>query len=838
MNRILCLIACLFFVFALNAQTYKGKDGRDGDSYDTGSPDGIGDMIISENSDRYENYRIFREKEKFGLKKRDSLILPAVYDEISNLGVGFLLKQNNFYGVTNSTGKLIIPIKFEKITYNYSRGQTYHVLKSEKYGSFDLQGNVILPINYAKILFSGSKGGASVVEDKSGNVQLIFNNLEVCKVKLDKIEIFNEGIIGSLDGKFGILKDGKTLLPFEYESIVDQNKSNIRKLKNTAGTMEFSVNTNHENNFVVTKNLKLGLLNSKGEFVLNPEYDKIRYDNLRHIYMLTQNKLSGIYFEGSKKLLNCEYQSVYTDGATFVTLQKDKKYGIIDYQANTIIPIEFEEIRIKGWNDFFSVKKAGKYGYYSKKGEIIIPIIYDNLDGFYESKFNHLLKATIGDSIGVINLKNEVVVPIKFKYVYSIEDFIQVEFNGKRGLFSITGKEILKPEYERIYRSETQKSQLVYPVKDKYIGIIGKEGDILFDAQFKKINYIHDEDLLLNPFSSSNKVFKFVKHKNGKFGVFEEFSSKLVIPLEYDSVCRQFHFNDATYFILKKGNKYGVLNNKNEVIINFNYEFLSFDKLSDYYKEQDNEEPVEAQNILVVAKKGSKFGVIDFKEKIWVPFQYTDMKRVSYQPLFKASNGKAYQLIDHKNTVLNAGPFDEIAYFEEFKTLTFYKGDMRVIDTKGKFLTSAVKMEPHKGYKSFEELKQALIYAFEDPKDESLREFANKISPSKHILYYLKENVFSQESLEYTNPEEVSEIYYTRLLVFKQRYWNSELYDKRSLTEVQDYTMYRKEMVTNERSEDHAFGDSRFMEKVLRNSIKINGYWISTYFMLRVFSRN
>ena len=837
MKQSIFLLSLVFISVALKAQTYEGKGSKNGDSYGTGSPYGYGDEPLAKPNERFNSFKIFKEKEKYGIKKRDTLILPAIYDEISSLGYGYLLKQNNLFGVANSNGKAIIPVKYEKISYNYSSDQAYYVLKNTKYGAFDLQGNVILPVNYNKILFSSAQSGASIVEDESGNVQLIFKNLEICKEKLENIEIYNDGIIGSLNGKFGILKDGKVLIPFEYENIADQNKSHIRKIKSTDGSKEFSLNIHQNNFFLITKNQKIGLLNSKGQFVLNPEYDKIQYDNLRHIYHLTKDKLSGIYFEGSKKILNCEYQSVYTDGATFITIQKDKKYGIIDYQVNTIIPIEFDEIRIKGWNDFFSVKKDGKYGYYSKKGEVIIPIRYDNLDGFYESKLNHLLKATIGDSVGVINLKNEVVVPIKFKFAYSIEDFIQVELKGKRGLYSITGKEILKPEYDRIYRSETQKSNLVFQVKDNLIGIIGKAGEILYDAQFKTINYIHDEDLLINPFSGNGKIYRYVKHKNGKFGVFEEFNSKMVIPIEYDTVCRRFDFGNATYFILKKGSMYGVVNQKNEVIIGFHYQLLSFDKLSNYYREQDLEEPIEAQNIFVVAKKGSKFGVIDFKEKIWVPFQYSSIERVSYQPLFKASKGKIYQLIDQNNTVLNAGPFDEIAYFEDFKTLTFYKGDMRVIDTKGKFLTSAVKMEPHNGYKSFEELKQALIYAFEDPKDQSLLEFAKKISPSKHILYYLKENVFNQESLEYTNPEEVSEIYYSRLLVFKQRYWNSELYDKRSLTEIQDYTMYRKNLVTNERTEDHAFGDTRFMEKVLRNSIKINGYWISTYFMYRGFNR-
>jgi hypothetical protein len=831
MKRITNLLGLLLLALPLWSQTYNGTGNKGNDYF--GAGDGNGAIV--ESSGRFQIFKVFKENEKYGIRKRDSVMIPAVYDTITNLGSGFLLKKNDLYGVANSLGKQVIPVQYQKITYNPKFGYTYQVMNNNRYGSIDLSGNIILPVNYFNIHYSSPYSGASVVEDVDGALYLVFKNLAVYKKPLQNIMIFKDGVIASINGKYGLLKDGKEVLPFEYESIADQNKVNIQQFKNVKGDVDFSVNFGNNSCFLMSKNQKFGLLNTSGAVILNTEYDNIKYDNLRHIYLLTLNNLQGIYFESSKKLINCEYQSVYTDGTQFITLKKDNKYGIVNYQAEVILPYEFDEISIRGWNSFFRVKKSGKYGYFKSSGELIIPTQYDNLEGFYNSKFDHLLKATLHDSVGVINLKNEIVVPIRYKFVNDLNNYFQVELNGKRGLYSLKGEEICKPEFDRIYTSHSEKSNILFTRSNNLYGIIGDGGKLLFEPQFVKIGYIHDEDLLVNPISNYLNIYQFVKHKNGKYGVFEERHSNLVIPIEYDSVCQRFDFGESTFFILKKGDKYGVVNNNNEPVISFKYDYLSFNNVREYYLDEKTNIPVVPNEVLVVAKKNSKYGVIDLKEKIHVPFKYSYIERVSYQPLFKASKHNTYQFINNKNEVLNAGPFDEIAKFEEFSTLTFYKGQMRVMDINGKFTTAPVSMNPHKGFESFEALKQALIMALNDTSDASLKVFADKIAPSDHLLFYLKENLFTDEPLYTLNIQEIKEIYYLRLLAFKHNDWNSEFYRKESLTKVDDYTMYKKNIVTNFRFEDHAFGDTRFMEKVLRNAIKINGYWISTYFLTRNF---
>jgi len=210
--------------------------------------------------------------------------------------------------------------------------------------------------------------------------------------------------------------------------------------------------------------------------------------------------------------------------------------------------------------------------------------------------------------------------------------------------------------------------------------------------------------------------------------------------------------------------------------------------------------------------------------------------------LFKAKANGFYQLINGQGVVLNNGPFDEIANFERRNAgqiaLTFLNGKMKVLNDKGKFIEAENPMQPHNGYKTFEELKLAFIRAMESPEDKLLENFSAKIAPSPHILYYLKEDIFTKRPLRYVDPAAISEQYFQELRRFKHTTINNQSnfeYSRKSLTNIVDYTVYDESgFVTNFRSSNQDFGD-RLFERIFRHAIKINGFWISSYFMHQSF---
>ncbi len=270
------------------------------------------------------------------------------------------------------------------------------------------------------------------------------------------------------------------------------------------------------------------------------------------------------------------------------------------------------------------------------------------------------------------------------------------------------------------------------------------------------------------------------------------------------------------------------------MILPIRYDDLDIDLLYKY----------DETSVFFVVSKGKKYGTVDLNNKTVIPFQYTDLKRVSFTGIYKAKNGKHYKIINDQNKVLNEGPFDEVAKFEntehgyyketKLNALTFYNGKMKVIDSDGNFVSGETPMKPHNGFTSFEELKKNFVEVMNSKEDESLRDFATKIAPSEHILYFLKNNVFNEQPLHYLDIDHIIETYYQELLKFKYQDWNSSYdpYKRESWTKVNDFTVYERGFITNQRTEELGYS-SRILERLFRNSYKINGFWISSYFMSR-----
>ena len=785
----------------------------------------------------------YQQDGKYGFVFPDKIRQEAVYDKISSGRNGFIVEQNGLFGIADKKGELIGKLEYDSIRV---LNQNYLIKKKNNYGLLQNDGKSLLSTKYDKIL--GGNSMITLVQNKKGDVQLIFNKSE--KKLPGKVEYanfyLNSAIIKSA-GKFGLVTD-KVVVPFEYDSIAQ----NITKNKNPQ--QKFSqydfrhLNSTPAFEMVVEKNGKLGLVSSEGELIYPPESDEIIREKTMGYMLAKKDNLYSIYFTSSKQKTDFEFSQVRTDGYGFVMAVKNNKQGAFNLKGEDIVPFEYDNGGIYQLSGLgLRVTKDRKKGIINKEGKIIIPPIYDEIDTFYQSGFGELLKVKSGEKTGIINLKNEVVVPLEFDWIGAENNYLKVATLGedrKFGLYNKDGKIIIPAEYQWITDSDTERSKITILQKEEgSYNFLDQNNRLILPENISEFGYVHDEDLLLNPFSSNGNYLLFVKDKKGKYGLLNEMTEKLSVPMVYDHIIQYFSFDESTYYSVKKNGKFGLINQNNEIIIPIQYDDISLDFV---YKKNDKNEHE------IVVAKGKKYGTVNLKNQIRIPFQYDELQRISYSELYKAKTGGKYRIIGANHQFISKDTFDEVANFEPkyensyddrptFQALTFNNGKMRVIDEKGNYHTLPVEMKPHQGFRTFEELKTALIVALDNEDDAALMDFVEKIAPSEHLLYYLKENVFDESSLSYYHPQMLSEIkekYYNTLLKFKHQAWNQKSgwgYNRSSLTDVTDYTLYQRGIVTNGRNTDHAFGDTKYLEKVLRNALKINGYWISTYFMMRGF---
>lgn len=804
------------------------KRVESGDIY--GDP--VSPLYKGGNGSAYQGAGYYQKDGKYGFVYPEGVKQEAIYDNISFSANGYIVKKGERYGIADKKGLLIGEMGYDSVgTMNEN---AYIVKKKNEYGIISNIGAKILSVKYNKILFFNN--AVSIVQAKNKDIELVFNKEEkVFPQKIQYAALYANLVVIKVDGKFGAVKD-QLIVPLAYDSLFvssAQARTNQAQIKNTVkrdSPIDKSNQFRTVNVLTVQQGNKYGLLDSDGGVIYPVAYDAVSNQDSYKYYTVKKDNLYGIYFINSKKKTGIDFDKVYADGIGYVMATKNQKAGVFDLMGKQLVDFEYDPEFIMQYSIGFRITKNKKRGIVSKDGTILVPPIYDDVDPFYESGLRDFVKVKSNEKFGLVDLKGKTIIPVAFEWIGEEKGLLKVvTVDRKFGLYDKTGKVIVPAEYVWINNSDTENSNLIVLEKGdgSYNFMHKNTKQLLLKENVSDYGYVLDEDGLLNPFSSAPKHLLYVKGKNGKFGMLNEATGLLDIPMVYDEIIQ--HFDN--YYSVRSGKKYGLINAENKQIIPLQYDAININL-------------IRTDDAVIVAK-GNKFGTVNLKGQVQIPFQYANLERISYAGLYKAKVGKHYQIVNGKNEIINKGPFDEVAKFEEnggvnSESLTFFKGKMRVINSKGAFITPETAMLPHIGYKTFDELKWALITALDSKDDSLLKDFSVKIAPSAHILYYLKENLFSKQSLRYTDVNTVREKYYSDLLRFKLHDWNKSSnfsYNRASLTKVRDYTMYQNGFVTNQRTTDHAFGDTRFMEKVLRNAFKINGYWISSYFMFRNFDR-
>lgn len=449
----------------------------------------------------------------------------------------------------------------------------------------------------------------------------------------------------------------------------------------------------------------------------------------------------------------------------------------------------------------------------------------DQIGEYYDSE--HLLGIQKQNKKGIFDLrKKQVLVPAEFNEItdyYSgflvgiTENEVDRRIVSREfTLMDLNGKKLLDIKFSSLEKSPQKKSKIIFAKKNEKYSILSSKGTVSLD-NISDYNYIYDQNNLIKPNPQNYNALLSLKNAQNKFAIYDEMLEKLKSDFLYDEIKQKFE-NENTYLIVSKNKKFGVIDQDNKVILSFLYDDLSFNLLNDY--------KINSQT--VIAKKNGKYGLVDFSGKELIPFSYTNLERISGDNLFKAKTGKNYILINSENKILNNGPFDDISQFENGKALTFYAQKAKEIDKNGKFTAFEGSFSPHEGFKTFDDLKFGFLKMLDSKTDQEVKDFAKKIAPSPHLLHFLKQSAFKKRT-EYLDYESVVNTYYQELLEFKNNKFKNQ-YVKEKLSEVRDYNIYNESLLTTCRDGTQDYG-APMAEKYLRNSFKLNGYWISSRFL-------
>jgi hypothetical protein len=381
---------------------------------------------------------------------------------------------------------------------------------------------------------------------------------------------------------------------------------------------------------IVSFNGKKGIIDKKGEIIIETKYDScdIALDNKfilisdNKIEMsdefgkIISNKISGERVIGQNKKINglniVEYFLLINNG----------KYGVLDKDFNKVLECQYDDyINFINNNQFFVVLN-GENLVLNNQNKVIKKFNYSFSFGsehlLSNGKYNYIVRKdkSYGAKCGIMDENFEIILPIEYDWI----DFSNDVWVIRKG----RSEYILDEKYNLIDAS-----------KNKRIGKFEKEGIACVQREDLKYSFIKKN----GQFSSKN-IFDFVqlgsrslldylfeninsRYRSGLCGVclnskwgYLDLNGNILIDCKFDEITE---FDSRKNAIVKFNGKWGVIDNKGKSIIPF-----EFDSIVDY----------SLQHNLIISIMEDKFGLIDFNNKIIIDHEYDKIEFDNEKILF------------------------------------------------------------------------------------------------------------------------------------------------------------------------------------------------------------
>jgi len=128
---------------------------------------------------------------------------------------------------------------------------------------------------------------------------------------------------------------------------------------------------------------------------------------------------------------------------------------------------------------------------------------------------------------------------------------------------------------------------------------------------------------------------------NRKYGFKDTNTGEIVIEAQYDYYLRVPEKEKVSYLVVRKGNKYGVIDLNNQIVIPFVYDNVDWARYPDYWKFSQYDQNRKYKTGLVNA----------FAAKICVPVEYDDLKIIGPETFILVEKDGLYGCIDNNSKV-------------------------------------------------------------------------------------------------------------------------------------------------------------------------------------------
>ena len=225
--------------------------------------------------------------------------------------------------------------------------------------------------------------------------------------------------------------------------------------------------------------------------------------------------------------------------------RKGKKFGVTDSLKNVVIPFKYDFLEYK--NERFIVRNNQLHGLLSLDNKELIPIEFEHILPRLNNRFILWKENSIN---GLADINGKIIIPLKYKRVSSTQNddfYITENEKNLNGVYDIYGKNIIPEEY-KFYTIDNYRIFATKNSKPQIIDLMNSKNTIQLDDEVEFVETIRH-------YSMGESLFQIIKREN-KYGVINS-KNTIIIPVIYDQIKSSQNWR---YFIIELKNKFGLIN--------------------------------------------------------------------------------------------------------------------------------------------------------------------------------------------------------------------------------------------------------------------------------------
>jgi calcineurin-like phosphoesterase len=605
----------------------------------------------------------YRQQQKWGIiNLQKQLITPPdfemlVYGSGDNI---IATKQTSRVatktGVLNLKGQIKIPFAYDDIQLKDQRAIVVNLVNGKfLYGLTDLQNKPLLPIAHKNIFPLGSLRFA---------VQPYEGKLAVCNENGRPLTDFTIDSISSFYNGYAIV----------YENFLQGLIDREGKIK--LKPIYQSIKIDAQGRVVVQLPTEWRWMSAKNEVLKTVQADELTLLNDGWWKLVRGNRM-GVLDSDLQVVIPTNYKKINKAGKYFVA-QKGNKYGVIDQQNKTLLDFQYDSLnflqdsflaysQLVGWQlldasgkvktekryqslnakaNFYVARYSGYQGLLDYNGKEILHCVFDSILQVTPSMATVKYKG----QYGIMDLQeNWKVAPQAFPLVLVNDTHYLQRQPQNTFLKTFNGKTI----YFTPYATTFEKEFWIEHLPDGRERHLSYDGTILPNTLPVSVNkatqVFHEREGLRGI------------HKDGKFG-FVDAKGKLSIANRYDSIQ---DFNEGLAPIKLIG-KWGFINTRDEIVVQPNYQWVS-----GFHN-----------GICIAQQRNGKFGVIDPKGQVILNFKYDELRLLPNKKLelvLSTKKGRATA----KGQIQIEARFDDLHDMDDGNIIAVLDGNYGVLSEHG-----------------------------------------------------------------------------------------------------------------------------------------------------------